>query len=50
MGPPLFALVASLASYRAAFFTVAACILGAALWQLVAARRPTVTVPSSPPG
>jgi len=50
VGPPLFALVASLASYRAAFFTVAACILGAALWQLVAARRPAVTVPSSPPG
>ncbi len=39
-GPPTFALIASLLSYRLAFFAVAACILLAAIWQLVAARRP----------
>ncbi len=41
-GPPLFALIASLASYRMAFFAVAACVLAAALWQILAARsRPS---------
>jgi MFS family permease len=39
-GPPLFALIASVLSYRMAFFAVAACVLLAALWQLIAARRP----------
>ncbi len=39
-GPPLFALIASALSYRMAFFAVAACVLLAALWQLVASRRP----------
>ena len=39
VGPPLFALIASLASYRMAFFAVAACVLAAAVWQIAAARR-----------
>jgi len=43
-GPPLFALIASTVSYRAAFFAVAACVLASAVWQLVAARAP-----ASPP-
>ncbi|TMJ28501.1 MAG: MFS transporter [Alphaproteobacteria bacterium] len=38
-GPPLFALIASLVSYRMAFFAVSACVLASAVWQLVAARR-----------
>ena len=37
-GPPLFALIASMLSYRMAFFAVAACVLAAAVWQLLAAR------------
>jgi MFS family permease len=41
-GPPLFALIASQASYRAAFFAVSACVLIAAVWQIAAARRGTV--------
>jgi MFS family permease len=40
IGPPIFALIASLASYRMAFFAVAACVLVAAMWQIAAARRP----------
>jgi MFS family permease len=47
-GPPLFALVASAVSYRAAFLAVAACVFAAAVWQL-AAMRATATAPSSPP-
>jgi MFS family permease len=47
IGPPLFALIASVVSYRAAFWTVAACVLAAAVWQLAAARLPA-TAPSSP--
>jgi MFS family permease len=47
IGPPLFALIASTLSYRAAFWTVAACVLAAAVWQLAAARAPA-TAPSSP--
>src|SRR6201999_267387 len=39
IGPPLFALIASTLSYRAAFWTVAACVLAAAVWQLTAAAR-----------
>ncbi len=39
-GPPLFALIASVLSYRMAFFAVALCVLVSAVWQLVAARRP----------
>jgi MFS family permease len=41
-GPPLFALISSVASYRAAFLTVAVCVLVAAIWQLLAARRQIV--------
>ncbi|MBI2736437.1 MAG: MFS transporter [Rhodospirillales bacterium] len=37
-GPPLFALISSAVSYRAAFFAVAGCVLAAAVWQLSAAR------------
>jgi MFS family permease len=37
-GPPIFALLASAVSYRAAFFFVAACVLGAAIWQILVAR------------
>ena len=48
VGPPLFALIASAISYRAAFFAVAACVLVSAVWQLVVVRRP-LTAPSSPP-
>ncbi len=39
-GPPIFALIAAAASYRMAFFFVAACVLVAAVWQIAAARRP----------
>jgi MFS family permease len=39
-GPPIFALIAAVASYRMAFFFVAACVLIAAVWQIAAARRP----------
>ncbi len=45
-GPPIFALIASVASYRMAFFAVAACVFAAAVWQIAAARR--TTAPSSP--
>jgi MFS family permease len=38
-GPPLFALIASQVSYRTAFFAVAGCVLVAAMWQILAARR-----------
>jgi len=38
-GPPLFALIASAVSYRAAFFAVAACVLAVGLWQIGVARR-----------
>ena len=38
-GPPVFALISSTVSYRAAFFFVAACVLAAAIWQIVAARN-----------
>ena len=38
-GPPLFGLIASVVSYRAAFFAAAACVLASAIWQLVEARR-----------
>lgn len=38
-GPPIFALIAAIASYRMAFFFVAGCVLIAAVWQIVAARR-----------
>jgi MFS family permease len=37
-GPPVFALIASMDSYRAAFFFVAACVLAAAIWQILVAR------------
>jgi MFS family permease len=40
VGPPLFAVIASLASYRVAFLAVAACLLVVALWQIAVARRP----------
>ena len=35
---PALALIAATLSYRMAFFFVAACVLAAALWQLLAAR------------
>jgi MFS family permease len=38
-GPPIFALIASAASYRAAFFAVAVCVVAVGAWQLVTARR-----------
>lgn len=38
-GPPIFALIASAASYRAAFIAVAACVFLSGIWQLVEARR-----------
>ena len=38
-GPPLFALIASVVSYRAAFFAVAACVLAVGIWQIAVARR-----------
>ena len=47
-GPPIFALIASAVSYRAAFLAVAACVLVSAIWQLAAARSPA-TAPSFPP-
>lgn len=43
-GPPIFALIASLAGYRPAFFAVAACVLVAAFWQITAARSGPQTV------
>ena len=39
-GPPVFALLSSTIDYRAAFIFVAACVLSAAVWQLVVSRRP----------
>jgi len=39
VGPPIFALIATAVSYRMAFFAVAACVLIAAFWQILAARR-----------
>jgi MFS family permease len=41
-GPPLFALIAATVSYRIAFFAVAACVLVAAIWQIVVGRRAIV--------
>ena len=41
-GPPLFALIASAASYRSAFLAVAACVLLSGIWQLMTARRTAV--------
>jgi len=38
-GPPVFALIASTAGYRPAFFAVAVCVLVTGIWQLVAAPR-----------
>jgi len=38
-GPPLFALIAAMVSYQAAFFAVAACVLAVGVWQISAARR-----------
>jgi MFS family permease len=49
-GPPLFALIASLASYRMAFLAVAACVLAAALWQILAARSRPITARKMMPG
>jgi predicted MFS family arabinose efflux permease len=39
IGPPIFAAIAALASYRMAFFAVAACVLVTAIWQIAVARR-----------
>jgi MFS family permease len=38
-GPPIFALIASVLDYRAAFFAVAACVLVVGVWQIAVARR-----------
>ncbi|MBS0538594.1 MAG: MFS transporter [Proteobacteria bacterium] len=38
-GPPIFGLIASAVSYRAAFLTVAALVLAAAFWQISTHRR-----------
>jgi len=38
-GPPIFALIASVVSYRAAFLAVAACVLAVGIWQIAVARR-----------
>ena len=40
IGPPIFGLIAVVADYRTAFFIVATCVMVAAAWQVVAARRP----------
>jgi MFS family permease len=42
-GPPLFALIASAVSYRAAFLAVAACVLAVGIWQIAVARRGRIT-------
>jgi MFS family permease len=39
IGPPIFAAVASLVSYRAAFLVVAACVLLSAIWQILASTK-----------
>jgi MFS family permease len=39
IGPPIFAAIASWASYRMAFFAVAAAVMVSALWQIAVARR-----------
>jgi MFS family permease len=39
VGPPLFALLATAISYRAAFFAVALCVLISAIWQVATAHR-----------
>lgn len=43
-GPPLFGLIAATTSYRMAFLATAACVLAAAVWQIVTARRQARTV------
>ncbi|MFO1085954.1 MAG: MFS transporter [Reyranellaceae bacterium] len=43
VGPPIFAAIAALASYRAAFFTVAVVVLVTAAWQIGVGR----TIPRS---
>jgi MFS family permease len=40
VGPPIFAAIASWASYRMAFFAVAASVLVTAIWQIAVAWRP----------
>jgi len=44
IGPPLFAAIAALANYRAAFLAVAGVVLIAAIWQVAVAR--TTRVPA----
>lgn len=39
IGPPLFGLIAAMAGYPSAFFTVAALVLASAIWQIAAARQ-----------
>jgi MFS family permease len=43
-GPPIFALIASLAGYGPAFYAVAGCVLLAAIWQIVAARDESAAI------
>jgi len=45
-GPPLFALIASTVSYRAAFWAVAACVLVSAVWQIATPVRAATTLSS----
>jgi len=42
IGPPIFAAIASLASYRMAFFAVAGCVFVTAVWQIAASRRAVI--------
>ena len=42
-GPPVFALLSATIDYRAAFIFVAACVLSAAIWQLVVSYRSVPT-------
>jgi MFS family permease len=39
IGPPLFGLIAAIADYRSAFLLVAACVLAAAVWQILTSAR-----------
>ena len=39
IGPPIFGLIAAVADYRSAFLLVAACVLAAAVWQIVTSAR-----------
>jgi predicted MFS family arabinose efflux permease len=42
-GPPIFAVIAAVIDYRLAFLAVSACVLAAAIWQIVVGRRAIVS-------